>query len=110
MIFLQKYGPFTNPLIFAPTSEIKLKFLQIGIEHPESIPISEFEDNNYPIIFTIKSVDRSDVNGQEVEESYLITERDILEFSNLNLDHFSLSFTDPTNKYLIVNVAYEEAD
>lgn len=107
MIFIQRKGPFNEALNFAPTTPVKLRYLQIGIEHPHSIPLSEIEDDSsfpffsgetrsYPFVCRI--------NG----DSYLITERDVLEFSNLTLASFSITFVDPSDPYLIVNVSYEE--
>jgi len=99
MVFIQRRGPFNGSLTFAPETPIALNYLQIGIEHPQTIPISEFEEDSYPFIFSIN-------NG----ERYLITERDVLEFSDLSLSTFTIVFLKPENPYLIVNVAYEEAN
>jgi hypothetical protein len=98
MTFIQRRGPFDGVLVFKPEGPIKLTYLQIGIESPHSIPISEFEDNDFSFTCSI--------NGK----NYLVTERDVLEFSNLSLETISVTFVKPNNPYLIVNVAYEEAN
>ena len=101
MIFTQYRGPFNKSLILSDISSsgspVKLKYLQIGIEYPHSIPISEFEENDYSYIISIN------------DSRYLITERDVLEFSNLSVTSFKIDFL-KNSRYLIVNVTYEEAN
>lgn len=105
MVFLQKRGPFNKVLEFKEfsSSGIQLTYLRIGVESPESTPLFEIpydESNklNYPIIFSLNN------------DNFILTERDVLEFSNLSLNSLRFTFTNPKNPYLIVNVAYEEAD
>lgn len=107
MTFIQYRGPFndndtlTLSEFSSSGSPIKLRYLQIGIEHPHSIPIFEFEETekgiNYPYIVSINN------------STYLITERDVLEFANLSIANLTIKFLQDS-PYLIVNVAYEEAD
>lgn len=107
MIFVQKRGPFeSNTTVFEPSGPIKLRYLQIGIEYPHSIPISEYEvdANNkvtYPGIFNIN----------DSSEYYVLTEKDVLEFSNLTLEKITVYFSSKkiySNPYLTINVSYEE--
>ncbi len=103
MIFLQKQGPFLektlnfNSLL---SSDTQLKYLQIGVENPESAPFSE--NNNALISFTLDN-----------KNNYVLSEQqDILEFSDLDSSELTITFKNDyyKNPYLIVNVAYEEAD
>ena len=122
MIFKQFRGPFTKDnnnryTITLPSQSeqgIKLSYLQIGIEHPHSIPISEFEKEaelsdgsiqkkiTYPCIISI-----NDLQQQSSIQQFLLTERDVLEFTDLSIGSFEIEFLQ-NNPYLIVNVAYEE--
>lgn len=123
MIFKQFRGPFTKDdnnqyTITLPSQSdqgIKLSYLQIGIEHPHSIPISEFEEEekklpdgsiqkriSYPCIISI-----NDLQQQSPIQQYLLTERDVLEFTNLSLGSFTIKILQ-NNPYLIINIAYEE--
>lgn len=44
MKFEQYIGPFTSDTIIL--NKRNVTYLQIGIEHPQSIPISEISENN----------------------------------------------------------------
>ena len=100
----QFIGPFTSNLVF---NRRNVTYLQIGIEHPHSIPLTEIEEDNgniqWPIIVGINK-------GQnQSQHDFVITEKDILE---LELKHELVTVTiyENDNPYLIVNVAYEDAN
>lgn len=87
----QFIGPFsTGQSIDLGLSSVT--YLQIGIEHPHSIPISEQEPE---VILSINNV------------TYSITDKDILEFENLNLSNLSIVIEEANNPYFIINIAYE---
>ena len=122
MIFKQFRGPFTKDdnnqyTIKLPSQSdqgIKLSYLQVGIEHPHSIPISEFEEEEklpdgsiqkkitYPCIISI-----NDFQPQSPIQQYVLTERDVLEFTDISMGSLEIEILQD-NPYLIVNVAYEE--
>ena len=71
-------------------------FIQIGVEHPRTPPYSEIDKTQgYPIILNINGVD------------YAITERDILEFSNLSTRNMVIIVKSVTDPYLLINIGYE---
>ena len=67
-------------------------YVQIGIEHPHSIPISESAPT---VIISINNT------------NYCITEKDILEFEQLDLDQLSITVQEANNPYFIIDIAYE---
>ena len=67
-------------------------YVQIGIEHPHSIPISESAPT------AILSINNT---------NYCITEKDILEFEQLDLDQLSITVQEANNPYFIIDIAYE---
>ena len=73
-------------------------YVQIGIERPHSIPLSELIDFAAIVM----------INGKR----YSITDRDILEFGNFELtkSKLDLRILDINNPYLIIDLAYETAD
>lgn len=91
----QFVGPFQESTKVLNAENVT--YLQIGVEHPYSIPILELDDNNWPIIVSINSQD------------FVITDKDILE---LKLDHESITITiyENLNPYVIINIAYENAN
>ena len=122
MIFEQHRAPFSSePISFGNKNNKTIRYFRIGIENPHSIPLSEMDldhssiDANY-LIFQIEY----GTGAEKTTDSYLITENDVLEFSNLNITNFALSFISDSEKrynyihkynpYLIVNIAYEEAN
>ena len=75
-------------------------YLQIGIQRPYSIPITEIseeESEKIPIR----------VNGQ----NFTITDMDILEFSDIHFRNLNIQIdrNDRCLKYIIVDLAYETA-
>ena len=67
-------------------------YVQIGIEHPHSIPISESAPT---VILSINNT------------NYCITEKDILEFEQLDLDQLSITVQEANNPYFIIDIVYE---
>lgn len=105
---LEQYiGPFTsNQVIF---NKSNVNYLQLGIENPHSIPISELEDfteSNWPIIITVNSEDPNKITQRD----FLITEKDILELKLGILNTVTIKIKKgQNNPYLIINAAYEDA-
>lgn len=100
----QFVGPFTSNLVL---NRRNVTYLQIGIEHPHSIPLTEIEEDDghiqWPLVVGINK-------GQDQpQHDFVITEEDTLE---LELKHELVTVTIYENKnpYLIVNVAYEDAN
>lgn len=74
-------------------------YLQIGIERPHSIPISEFPSyTDFNVILRIQ--------GKE----YIVTDRDVLEFGDIYFPTLNIEIVDANNPYLIIDLAYETAD
>ena len=73
-------------------------YVQIGVERPHSNPLSEMID--FAAIISI--------NGKR----YSVTDRDILEFGQIDMSKFQLDLKilDVNNPYLIVDLAYEVAN
>lgn len=100
----QYIGPFTSNLVF---NRRNVTYLQIGIEHPHSIPLTEIEEINNVIQWPlIVGINRSQ---EQTQHDFIITEEDSLE---LELKHEVVTVTiyENNNPYLIVNVAYEDAN
>lgn len=91
----QFVGPFQESTKVLNAENVT--YLQIGVEYPYSIPILELDDNNWPIVVSINSQD------------FVITDKDILE---LELNHESITVTvyENLNPYVIINIAYENAN
>ena len=106
---LEQYiGPFTaNQVIF---NKSNVNYLQLGIEHPYSIPISELEDieneNDWPIIVAINS----STPGIITQKDFIISDKDILELKPNGLSNITVIIKENINNpYLIINAAYEDA-
>lgn len=101
----QYIGPFNSNLTL---NKQNVTYLQIGIEHPHSIPISELEESNnniqWPIIIGINKS-----SNNQSEHDYIITENDSLELE-LNHETINIIIYENKNPYLIINVAYEDAE
>ena len=82
-------------LIYPTLSTIidDLKYVQIGIERPHNIHIKE--DFEWSAVVNINNIE------------YIITDRDILEFSDIGT--LQLSVIDNSNPYLIIDLVYETA-
>ena len=97
MYVKQFVGPFSkdiNP--FKDLNKIRnRKLVQIGIERPHSIPISE--ENTQKIILKIN------------DQSFSIGETDILDVSSKNIliGEVDISVQEISNPYLIIDIAYE---
>lgn len=106
---LEQYiGPFKSGQVTFNKSNIS--YLQLGIEHPHSIPISELEtletDNDWPIVVTINSATPELIT----QHDFVISTKDILEFKPNGLSTITVLIKEKTdNPYLIINAAYEDA-
>lgn len=69
-----------------------VKYVQIGIEYPHSIPISEATPST---VLSINNI------------NYYITEKDTLEFEQLNLDELSIIVREANDPYIIIDVVYK---
>lgn len=101
----QFIGPFTSNLIF---NRSNVTYLQIGVEHPHSTPISEIKEDDYgniewPIIVSINK------GNQQSERDFIITERDLLELE-LNHESVNVIIHENFNPYIIINIAYEDTN
>ena len=99
----QLIGPFKehNQSINIPN----VNYIQIGIEHPHSIPISEINLDNWPIIIGINTLNNS-INKQQ---NFIMHEKDILEF-RYNKASINIWVEPISNPYLIINIAYEDTN
>lgn len=89
----QFIGPFSVNEVLNLNFPNNANFVKIGIEYPHSIPISE--NITIPILLSI--------NGIE----YAITEKDILEFENLNMSQLVIIIKKINSPYFIIDIAYE---
>lgn len=103
----QRIGPFTSgEAIF---DEDNVTYLQIGIERPHSIPISEIElseddpDNSWPVII---GINRDENNSKLTQKDFVVSEKDILEF-RLNHERVKVFVWETVDPYIIINIAYE---
>lgn len=107
MKFDQFIGPFTSNVTF---NKNNVTYLQIGVERPHSAPISELlEENNkvqWPIVI---GINRNSKEHDFTEKDYVIFNNDILEFE-LNHETVDVTIYENNNPYLIINVAYQDAD
>lgn len=110
MILKQYVGPFAKGDIIATIKDDSLKnvtFLQLGVECPHSIPLSEIDlenDAGWPIRITINEEDTQYKNTRD----YLITDKDILELK-IQAPKLTLEILKETSPYFIINAAYEIA-
>ena len=87
----QFVGPFSSGPLNLNIGNRKI--VQIGIERPHSIPMSE--EGTQKIILMIN------------DQSFSIGETDILEFENLYANNTTIIVQELTNPYLIIDIAYE---
>ena len=110
MILKQYIGPFAKGETIATIGDESLKnvtFLQLGVECPHSIPLSEMDlenDTSWPIRITINAEDSQYENTRD----YLITDKDILELK-IQAPKLTLKILKETSPYFIINAAYETA-
>lgn len=98
MRFIQEIGPFDSYQRVFDKSNVN--YLQLGIEHPYSIPISVLEENDdWPILLKIN------------EKDFYIGQLDLLEFklnhSSIHIDLDNTYYDTQNDPYLIINIAYE---
>lgn len=89
-----------------------IKFVQIGMECPHSIPI--FSYNEYPNIdesLDVKIKISDTINNIIVSNyTYKINSSDILEFNNLSKKNLTIEIQNPEDPYTIITIAYEKED
>lgn len=107
---LQQFiGPFTkNQILF----NIKnVSYMQLGIEHPHSIPLSELpsvEDSE--VIIGIYTIEDNNIIPAISQKDFILSEKDILEFKlNGRKNIMVIIRQNINNPYLIINAAYEDA-
>lgn len=110
MLLFQKWGPFSDgqSITFAPESELdgtRYRILQIGVEVPQTPPMSECEKNR---MFEIK------INNSEKPIFYL-NANDILEAGDFgkNAPYTPVVIKylgEKSNEYACINIGYEIED
>ena len=129
MKFVQRIGPFSDEQIVF--EEKGVNYLQLGIEHPHSIPIPwltedqveeqlgnlEVNEGTYdsigkthcwPYVLFIGLKNEQDEQGDKQKEICL-TDKDILEL-NFNRQSVQIIVHETNNPYIILNISYEIAD
>lgn len=105
---LQQFiGPFTNNQVLFNINNVS--YMQLGIEHPHSIPLSELEslEDNQVIVGIYTSEEDSNAITQK---DFIIFEKDILEFRLNGRKTIKVVIRQNINNpYLIINAAYEDA-
>lgn len=91
-----------------------VKFVQIGMECPHSIPIflydNELTNINNKTLNTQIEISET-LNGTIISNySYKINSSDILEFNNLNKKNLTIKIENPEDPYTIITIAYEKED
>lgn len=98
-----------------------IKFVQIGIECPHSIPIFSYDEfknnklmngeifnpNDAPIDIKVKISDDFNHNVTS-KHAYKINSPDVLEFNNLNKKDLTIEIPYLNNPYIIITAAYEK--
>lgn len=107
-MWIEQYKyPFTNfvnhKIIL---SYENIKFIQIGIECPHSIPIFLYDSL---LDIRVKISDNSNHNITS-EHSYKINSPDVLEFNNLSKKDLTIEISYPEDPYTIITIAYEKED
>lgn len=96
-----------------------VKFVQIGIECPHSIPIfsyGEFKKDNDSFRIDDEASDikvkiSDNINHNVTSEHiYKINSLDLLEFNNLNKKDLTIEIPYPEDPYTIITIAYEKED
>lgn len=87
----QFIGPFSNEQLL-DLGLSNIKYMQIGAEFPYSVPITE---KNPTVVLSINDKD------------YAITEKDILEFENMNLSQLPIIIKKANDPYIIIDISYE---
>lgn len=79
-----------------------VSFLQIGIECPHIFPLEHLVEHNknFEAIVYIKE-------GGSNYKSYTISDREILEFSEMYFSSLNISVEKVSNPYIIIDIAYE---
>lgn len=93
-------GPFLDNKINLSSLGSNVKIIQLGVECPQCIPLSERINNQQLIDKIVYTTD---------DKTYTIGDKDILEFENLYIDAANIFINSEfnNNPYLIVDIAYE---
>lgn len=100
----------TQQIIYPKDTSIILNdvaYLQIGVERPYSIPISETiikQNGQWSEIYEFNLV--LSINGKD----YSVSDRDILEFGDVYFNPLRISIKETNDPYLIIDLAYETAE
>ncbi len=115
MILQQKIGPFTNNEVIFDLENVT--YLQLGVERPHSVPLSEieldenddgaFNNSSWPIKIGIKK-HKDETISSMYHRYFIFSEKDILEM-RMNSESISVIVEEIDNPYLIINAAYEIA-
>lgn len=106
---VQLYYPFD----FSKLNNLNISnvtYIQIGIEQPQSFPYFSFIEGNRNLVDQ-RNVSISSLPSVNVP--YLITDKDILEWSELSTNFLNTNMilqnlSDEDKKYLIIDIGYEE--
>lgn len=102
MKVIQKIGPFLEPITFNLSN---ITYLKIGIEHPHSIPITNYNDDYNFDDHIIVSINKQ--NNQSSHD-FIITEKDILELI-VHKENLNVQVHESNDPYIIITVAYDNA-
>lgn len=97
---LQYVGPFKAGETLSVSLDSVYRILQIGIEHPNSIPIGEYQNNSTNIKTII------DIDGQQ----YYINDCDILEYNGLYQQNMTITFLEDLDAYTVIDLIFKDVD
>jgi len=80
--------------------------VQIGIEAPHSFPITELNTSTQDLEVVLRIQDSETGRGID----YIVTDKDILEFSYIYYIDLSITIIKTNNPYLIIDIGYTTAD
>lgn len=106
---VQLYYPFDFSKLNSLNAS-NVTYIQVGVERPQSTPYYFFVEKNKDLTDDqIVSIDSS----LQIITPYLVTDKDILEWSNLATQFLDLNIllkklSDDDKKYLIIDIGYEQ--
>ena len=91
-----------------------ITYMQIGIECPHSIPVSEVDFDNEEQFITLainefESNFDNTITADTTQRRFILSDKDILEF-RYNKARVHLHIWDNDNPYMIINIAYQDTD
>lgn len=89
------------------------RLVQIGIEHLNSVPILEYENENIASslpTFTVRIGEKNAAGNVVNTKDFIICDNDILEIPNLYATTMVVSFPKGVDKYTIIDVAIKDVD